>query len=150
VLVAGIVALVGSLFAWRINPASSGAYCLGALFGMANLAVLAGLVRAVIRVDGPARGRALVFGALKLPVLYGILIALLLWAHVEPLAFLVGFTSILATLLVVGLVMRSDGVTSNKRPAPDAIHHAPATPDAFVNEAPRIQRAGHKIQGSGL
>ena len=79
-------------------------FAAGALFGLANLAVLALLVRAVVRVEGPSRRRALTLAAVKFPLVYAMGFVLLGVLHVDALGFLAGFTAILATLLVTVLV----------------------------------------------
>src|SRR5262249_53572010 len=97
---------------------------------MVNLAVLAGLVRAVIRADGPLRARTSRLASVKFPILYGGLFALLHFAHVKPVAFLAGFTSMLIALLAFGLVTRSGANASNKRPERAERHTTASHDDA--------------------
>lgn len=75
---------------------------------------MGGLVRATLRTGGALPKKAAMWAAVKFPVLYGSLFAVLHWGHVNAMAFLGGFTAMLGALLIAGLLPASH------RPAPAA------------------------------
>ena len=102
--IAGFVALAGSLVARHIAPRDGRDFAIGAAFGLANILVMGGLVRAILRTGGALPKKAAIWAAVKFPVLYGALFAVLHWGHVDAMAFLAGFTAMLGALLITGLV----------------------------------------------
>lgn len=101
--------LAGSAFASRWGAAATWGFAGGSLFGAANLALLALLVRAVLRVTGPQRRRALLLAGAKFPVLYALGYVLLFTLHVQPVAFLAGFTGSLVALVATALLTGANG-----------------------------------------
>ena len=84
---------------------------IGALFGFANIATLAGLVHSIVRTDGTQTRRAATLAAVKFPLLYAALFLVLKFGHVGPIGFLAGFTAMLAALLVTAAV---NGTSNNR------------------------------------
>ena len=109
--IAGLVALAGTLVARHVSPRDGRDFTVGVAFGLANIVVMGGLVRAVLRTGGALPKKAAIWAAVKFPVLYGALFAALHWGHVDAMAFLAGFTAMLGALLITGLV------PSPRRPA---------------------------------
>lgn len=97
----GLVALALWLFAggrWALGFAG------GALIGIANLLLLATLVREVIRPGRRNVGRIAALLAVKIPLVYGGLAALILWKLPPTLAIVAGFS-----LILVIIVLRAAG-----------------------------------------
>ncbi len=61
-------------------------------------------MRSVLRASGPHRRRALVLAGAKFPLLYAVGYVLLFTLHVDPIAFLAGFTGSLVALVATALL----------------------------------------------
>ena len=117
-LVAGVAALASVVASRHFIAPRGGRDCaIGVAFGLANIVVLGGLVRATLRTDGALPKKAALWAAVKFPVLYGSLFAVVHWGQVNAMAFLGGFTAMLGALLITGLL-----------PAAHRMGTAPAAP----------------------
>lgn len=101
--------LIGSALASRWGTGAVRGFAAGSFFGAANLVLLALLVRAVLRAAGPQRRRALLLAGAKFPVLYALGYVLLVTLHVDPLAFVAGFTGSLVALVATALLTGANG-----------------------------------------
>ncbi len=132
---AGLLSLAGVLAARHfIGPRGGVDFIVGVAFGAANIVVMGGLVRVTLRTGGALPKKAAIWAAVKFPVLYGALFAVLHWGHVNALAFLAGFTAMLGALLIAGLLP-----ASHRRPtAPSNTDGSPTTAGAArtTNDTP--------------
>ncbi len=108
-------------------------FAIGVAFGLANIVVMGGLVRATVRTGGALPKPAAIWATVKFPVLYGALFATLHWGHVGAMAFLAGFTAMLIALLLTGLLPASrqpaNSATASHAPAPAVPDTARSTTD---------------------
>lgn len=72
----------------------------GGIWGMLNFIFISALVRAAIRVEGTDIGRAVILSLIKFPLLYGAGYFLLKVSQFEAWHLLIGFTSLLAIMVL--------------------------------------------------
>lgn len=112
----GIVLLIYSPFGlYYFGAFPTIAVLSGGVWGIANLIFLTALVKAVIRPDGVQTERAVVYGLIKFPLLYGAAYALLKVEQFDPWWLLAGFTGVLAIMILkaVGRVLL--GLDNNEK-----------------------------------
>nr|AOR51133.1 hypothetical protein [uncultured bacterium pAW1] len=85
---------------YYIGPWRAIAFLSGAVWGIVNLLFLGALIRATVRPDGVQLERAVVYGLIKVPVLYGAGFALLRVPQFEPAVLLAGFTGLFAVMVL--------------------------------------------------
>lgn len=90
----------------------------GGIWGMLNFIFISALVRAAISAEGTDKGRAIILSLIKFPLLYGAGFFLLKVTQFEPWQLLIGFTSLLAIMLlkILGrLFLRLDESNSGQK-----------------------------------
>lgn len=106
--------LFGLLILFRVGqPWALGFTALG-LWSAANLWVLERLLRAAIRPDGRDPVTIAVVGVVKLPILYGTLIALLMWGELPPLSVVTGLSVPIVVIFLKALGAVVAGATAPK------------------------------------
>ncbi len=114
-LLGGLATLGAIAVAERWGRAAVQGVALGALFGIASLLLIAVLVRELVRVEKPRRGRAAVLTAVKFPALYAAAYLAVRVLGADLIAFLVGFTLVLVALVAAALVTHAAPTSSNDR-----------------------------------
>jgi len=107
-LLFGLMILFGVGQEWALGFTALG------LWSAANLWVLERLLRAATRPDGRDPVTIAVVGIVKLPILYGALIALLLWADLPPFAVITGLSVPIVVIFLKALGAVVAGATSPK------------------------------------
>lgn len=72
----------------------------GGVWGMINLIFISALVRSAIRPGGADKSRTLILALIKFPLLYSSGFFLLMIDRFNPLHLLIGFTSVLAIIVL--------------------------------------------------
>ncbi len=99
---------------WRWAAGFAG----GALIGAVNLVFLTALMREIVRPGRRARGRIAALLAVKVPVVYGGLVALLVWKTPPAIAVVIGFSLVLVVIVLkaAGRALLESGLLSQTRP----------------------------------
>ena len=115
-------ALFGLLFAFAIEPMWGAGFFAMGLWSAANLWALERFLRAAIRPEGRDMMTIGVVGVIKLPLLYGALIAVLLWGGFPPVSVAAGLS---VPLVVIFLVAARQVFAAN--PNGTAVSGSPAS-----------------------
>lgn len=114
----GVLAIIAAVGAWaHLGAGWAAGLAGGALLGCLNLVFLTALFVEILRPAGRRRGTIAALLAIKVPLVYGGLAALLLWRAIPVLAVVLGFS-----LVLLVIVLRAAGralLDSGLLPAPD-------------------------------